>query len=316
LAAGTGLAQAVRMTRAVLLLLVLSACGVPGEGAQMRFCPEEEVCADPPDAIHGLSFTIVSPSREWITFGQVAVGSTATVTVSEAGLSGDPPFVQPFDATSGGRAFDVVGLAPPVVRVHAASEGTAYLRILEPNSQRLYERIEIRTAAVRRLVLSAFTQATNSVSPRPSLPVVLWAGATVPLTVVLEDDFGEAVVDEGLAIQGGRQQAWDTIEVDGPTDFAATTSAGLTLAQRIETTQTVDEIALVSTLHLANETIACFRALSGGALVVGAPWTFSGPGVQPDQDCAIVRGAGAIPVDVQVGGASLHVVVTVVSVTP
>jgi hypothetical protein len=207
-----------------------------------------------------------------------------------------------------------VAVAPPHVEARGVAAGDALLRILEPKTGQLYDRIDVHAAEVERMVLLPMTLATSLETPHPSRPVVLWGGSTAKLVVALEDAAGTRLVDEGLMLEGGQRRAWDSIAVDGPTDFTATTSAGLRLEQRIATTTTIDDI--VAWTAFSPPAAVCFRALSGGALVVGAPWQLTGPAIDPSAvrgDCVTLRasGLGSIAVDIVIGDFSRTVEVSV-----
>src|SRR5262245_52666105 len=124
-----------RLSSLLTLTVMFSACTMPGERAGSHSCPPGETCSL--ETPHGLRFAGYSLDG---TIHPTAVAGTQTITIY--GNGGDPT-PSDFDAASSGPAFTIGGVAPPSVEIHGVSAGTAYLRILEPGTNLLYDRVVV-----------------------------------------------------------------------------------------------------------------------------------------------------------------------------
>src|SRR5712692_3228335 len=121
------------------LPIVLVGCAAPGEraGTCGFFCPETrcpggESCST--DTPSGLYFGGDGTGRPGVT----AVGGRQTLTIYEGERGAE--LTRPFDASSTDPSLRVVSIRAPRVTLEAVTSGSAYLRILKPGTEFLYDR--------------------------------------------------------------------------------------------------------------------------------------------------------------------------------
>ncbi|MDI1451437.1 hypothetical protein [Polyangium sp. 6x1] len=227
-----------------------------------------------------------------------AVGGTQTVSVYYANAP-SAPYVAGFEA----RLVDstvarLPSPGPTTLVLRGVSEGKALLRLLEPRTSKLLDRVEIETAAVQRI----------SVLPRELLDEKMeageWAllqGAPAELGIVLFGANEMQLVDESLEVRAHgaevSRRTWDRYEVmtSAPSAVSLDVRAG---DQRgsvdVQVVTSIDDITRKATegsgegrieigVGAGGETI-CFQAKSGRKTVVGAKWVF-----EPSETLTVAR---------------------------
>jgi len=254
-------------------------------------CPPDEDCSDATP--NGLWFggtptgDVGFLSLQWPKV--TAVGGRQTIrlfTDSDA----SKPLDLPFTATVSALPLALDDTQPSSVVVAGRYPGSALLRIAEPDTDLLYDRLTIEAAHVDQMYLiPAGEYVVDFDLAVPESRFAVLTGSNVRLTVAMIDAAGDRVVDEGMTIDPAVGLAADpegyvdTVEVaptaDGPIDVAvhAGTESVVHLsvpaaasANSLETAQ--DNV----TLAVGQHGIFCFRARTAdGAYLLGADWTFT-----------------------------------------
>ncbi len=262
-------------------------------------CPAGEVCS--PDTPTGLYFggsvlgdeifdSIVEPHR-------TAVAGTQTLDIfSDADASDE--FIG-FDAVAAGPSFQVVAVAGNQVSVAGVAGGTDFLRLVDPESGELYDRIALQTAVVdtiaivpQKIDLLGDQELYDAASPA----VVYHASGTSELVVALYDASDVRLVDETLTLALGtgfvRDTAqWDRFEHDpvapGTYVFTFTLGSGeigdlsATFVDAVDAVVWVPGLANSERAEPASGAVVgqqkrfCFRAENGGRPVVGATFGYT-----------------------------------------
>jgi hypothetical protein len=243
-------------------------------------CPEGEACSDATP--YGLTFA--SPpfgDDHFNTTGPpkvTAVGGTQTIDVGRLGGL-------PYDAT-GSPELDVIANGDGTVTVIGLAPGSGYLRIVEPGTQLLYDRIllrvdEVATASVVDGTLSF--PVLDAEEPR-----VFWAGAIHPMVIALHAADGGRLVDHGVALDlpGGwttDADRWDRFTsgpgvAAGELPIAVTLSQGATVTASLPLVDDVDQLVSAGAgngpeagVGQGSTRPVCFRAIDDGILVRGVP---------------------------------------------
>ncbi len=275
----------------------------PDAGSPGDNCPEGETCS--PDTPYGLYFG-GAPLGDSI-FDRVdgpqttAVGGVQTITVF-ANSRADP-FTLPFDAAASSSALEIAELAPPAVRVRATEvDSGTYLRILEPGTDLLYDRISLAAEPVASVGLSPAGDylATDIYLPADQatdgVGLAVLAGATSELVVTLNSSGGWRLVDEEIEVVSSSlaglardPERWDVIRVapTAPVDgrIKVTAGDGIPHPVSLRVVAGADDIrgvegwfggmprAQMALDHTAN---LCFRATNQGDAVLGASWSYAG----------------------------------------
>src|SRR6202022_4474072 len=71
----------------------------------------------------------------------IAVGGTQSIRALEGAGAGAPPFMLAFIAAASAPVILVVSTTPPDVVVEGKSAGQAYLRLLDPGTNLLFDRV-------------------------------------------------------------------------------------------------------------------------------------------------------------------------------
>jgi hypothetical protein len=231
---------------------------------------------------------------------KVAVGGRQIIKVLAS--PEDVVGVLAFRAASSGPAVTLGDLAPPNVTVLGNSQGTAYLRILDPTlgTQLLFGRAQIDVVPIASVDVRPATYQTDTADSAFAADVhaqwVMFAGGTENMVVRLFDAQGNRLADESvfLGVSGGplalagASPNWDTLSI------AALTGAGSqgTLSvrtgdagnhdQQIDLVTTVDQILRVDATGATADpstpvkarvpTTYCFRAVNNNRLVAGVTW--------------------------------------------
>ena len=290
------------MTRQSLLqtlaaLLLLTACGSPGERATGgEGCPPEEMCSS--KTPNGLWF-----SGAWFFDGSIdsgpkttAVFGSQTITVLASSDLTDT-FSEVFTTESTQPLFiDVT--SPPTVIVSADGEGSGYLRIIDSETNELFDRISINSAnvfSVRAAPVEAVKYDPEAVE---KMNWALLSGVSLDLGFMLLDSVNNRLVDEKMTVDiaGDASLAsgpfsWDTQPIKatgvGFADINVHTGNGDSFPQGMPIVDTIDDVVLVpSTLGSSTslsivtgkDQIYCFRGLSGNLAVAGLSWSVSTQG--------------------------------------
>lgn len=258
-------------------------------------CPEGEICS--PDTPYGLYFGGAPLGDDWWSAvgppEVTAVGGTQTIAVFSN--SNADPLTLPFDAAAGDDALEVTA-APPVAIVGAESATTGtYLRILEPGTDLLYDRIRLRADAVASMALvpaGSFAMTDYDLNEEPEVGMALLAGGVSEVTVALESAFGERLVDEEMTVEmppGYARDAerWDVIvaepEAAGEDTIVVTAGTAAPTSMALRVVEAVDEIRWVRSMISYREPDSavigqqfnfCFRGMNQGDMVLGLSWSF------------------------------------------
>lgn len=300
---------------------MVSGCAIPGaRNMNGGTCPAGEICSS--TTPEGLSFTGTQSSDDIFGGGLAvtAVGGTQTINVLIGQDSDATPFLGGFDAkTTNAGVFTVEQTKPPELLVRGQAIGTAALRLLEPGTDKLLDRVDLTVAPVTKV----------TVFPRDlvlagdvSAGWAMLAGSATQLVVQLHDRTDARLVDQtiSMAPQFGeaKQMAWDLFEVTapdkGPTLYQVKTGEGTSFSPDAAVVSAVDDISISPftfqgmeplKLNLKDTLLACFVARAGGTKVAGATWQFTpsaGVEIIPDNPdiptsttppgCTQIRGAG------------------------
>jgi hypothetical protein len=306
-------------------------CETPGERARTGECPPEEVCSD--DTPDGLYFRGAPFAGSGRSVKRIAVGGTQSITVLEGrGDSGDR-FVAPFDATiSSPMLVDKVGPADLVVTAEEA--GSAYLRINDPDTGELYDRVTVRSSEIDTLEISAHGYADEDAR--------LFAQGRPVVVVRMTSEGGDRLVDEGIEFAADdadvSRDSWDLVGLSemaaGEIDVVVTTSAGDEHARTFEVVDSIDTLERVylsddseSESEVAVDSLIplCFEGRHDDSPVAGLDWAWEAIGpleVHPstlvNDGCVLVEGleTGAATLVVTAGGLELSVELEVVEAPP
>jgi hypothetical protein len=295
----------------LLLLLLAAACAAQGERARDG-CPSGEVCS--PDTPNGLFFLGPPVGDELLGRmmpAPVAAGGTQSIRVLIGPGSTSPPFDDDFEALSSNAALGIDDVDPPDVTVHGLAAGQAFLRIVEPSTGLLYDRLGVEVRPVERAIVRprahAVPIADVEFTRDRTIDWVGLAGAEVQLLVILESESGVRLVDESIELSfpgPTTREQWDVLTVraqDGT--FTIRTGDGVTRTAAIRAVAAVEDIVSVpgptpwttSEPLPAGGVTLCFRATTGGKLVAGADWSFTStmftPSPSLSPNCAAVTGA-------------------------
>lgn len=336
---GTGRAMEPGMTklplRTALTALVISAsvsgCAIAGEraGNGTGQCPTGETCSELTP--HGLFF-VGTASTDNIFKGGLATtarGGRQTVTALTGSGSGSPAYDGDFDAkVEDAKIVSIFSVTPPSVKLDGEGLGSTRLRLLEPDTNLLLDRVEVKVAAVSSV--SLFPAELMFLADNDK-PWAMLAGNKASLFVRLGSAGGDRLIDENLSLSSATgsvtAEGWDRFSVEAPTkgDASFQVKAGDTsLSAKATVVASIDEVVGSSELGTVEDPIkvtvdgdstVCFVARSGGLPVAGADWEFSlSSGVAPADvaidlplpSCVGMHGvtAGPAEITVKAGGVS------------
>jgi hypothetical protein len=216
-------------------------------------------------------------------------------------------------ATTSDAPLGVSGATPPDVTVLGLASGRAFLRIAEPGTNALFDRVELAVEPIAEVALVPRSAALDADFVEQGGSFLLLAGGSDALVAQLRGAGGERLVDESLtlAVAGGglgvgARESWDTLRVTGLSAANGTVSvrsgAGSRFDQEVRVVAGLDDIRSVRAIGGAastdepqssnREATFCFRATSGGTLVAGATWSFApvaGLTLTPVGSCVRVR---------------------------
>lgn len=300
-------------------------------------CPPEETCSDATP--NGLWFGgTPTGDQGWLNLQWphvTAAGGRQTIrlfTDSDA----SQPFDLPFTATVSDLALSIVDTQPSSVVVTGRYNGSALLRIAEPDTDLLYDRLTIDAAHIDRFYLvpaGEYLMDFDLAVPESRFAVM--TGSSARLTVAMLDADDNRVVDEAMTIDPAAglsadpQGYVDTVEfaptADGTTDLAV--HAGNEPVAHLNAVATAGASSLETeqndvTLAVDQNGTFCFRARTAtGAYLLGADWTFTSSAnltlttTIDDVVSHCVGGkaaaAGTATLTARAGGASLSVTVQI-----
>jgi hypothetical protein len=279
------------VTRQMRLVLAIALCAgcfdVTGDGAGDQVsagsgtgdCPGGGTCS--PQTPHGLTFAGVQlafgafPPGADTEHANIATGGTDLIVLEED----DAPFSRPFAAAVDDPAALTIAATSGSTVTLVGGTGTTELEITDPATGLLYDRYAyassrlVTAAAVPEDVLVSAPDWLTTTAPT----FAFWPG-DLEVTIALENVGGSnRLVDTSLvlALAGATQLDWQTLSIPGATPgtyaIAATSAGGDGTAAPLVVVDHADAITpLITTGGLA-----CFEAATGGAFVVGIPWTFT-----------------------------------------
>lgn len=320
------------------------ASGSKGDRAESGHCPEGEVCS--PDTPDGLYF--VGPGFADSFFNAdvrpTAVGGRQTISIDPVGLF---HVLSTFDAETTDPALAVTSVDPPQVTITGISAGSAHLRIFEPLTGALYDRLTVSAAEVESIEVEPFVYET-SYDDDDLYPPLYWGDTSLTWIARLFSSSNIRLVDETMTFGGAgtsgaqvtRPGTWDLAEVT-PTGDTSVISVGAMSGSGVigegsaEIAYEVDFILVdadtpVPETHDASEPLSlCFAAYFGERRILGMSWevTMTGPnGEEPEfagpslfqTNCIMLlaRTAGVWQLDVTAGQVTESYDITMVPPQP
>jgi hypothetical protein len=273
------------MKIAPILLALSAGCTTEGFRADGGGCPLDEVCSD--ETPYGLRFAGTRFAGDWLFADpgvkMIAEGGSQTVEVRENDI-GETPLSRPFSASMDGSGWSVLATEPPEVQIAAAAEGVGYLRIADPDTDELYDKVDVQSRRVERAEL--WSNQREVVSDDAGW--LMHVGEDRQVYVDLRSPGDDRLADESLVIEGdGAQVAWDVFSIDraepGSVTLEAVTGGGDRFELVVEFVDAIDGIAVdgepETELEAGSSTFYCFRAAAGAATVYGMEWSFQASGV-------------------------------------
>lgn len=232
-------------------LLLSMASGSPGERAETGQCPPGEVCSDATPSglrFHGPSFGDEFLSSEAVEV--TAVGGTQTLRVEQNALFSGP--MPPFVAEVTNTAFRVTGVVGDNVTVQADAQGQSTLRILEPGTGDLFDRIQITALPMTRVTFSFDGNPWSGEDPNASGD--LHYGPSPLQGIARLYNQSTRLVDQGglslwlpepSLVQDHRVLHWDRFEVQAASDathiiMGVQTRSGATAIAEVELAWAID----------------------------------------------------------------------------
>jgi len=303
------------------------ASGSKGDRAETGACPEGEVCSpDTPSGLYfqGPGFADVLLNSDVQT---TAVGGRQTLNIEPAGFG---EHLDSFDAETMEPVVTVATVNPPRVTLQGDAVGSTYLRIFEPLTGALYDRLTVSSAEVETVEVEPLVY--ESPFEDDGLYPPLYWGDTSLTWIARMYSTNTRLVDENLTfdtstadVEVTQPGTWDLAEVT-PTAgvdvimVTAESGSGVTGEASVDLAHEVDYIledpdSPVPQTHDASDQLhLCFAAYLGDRRILGIPWEFTmtGPeGEEPEHlgpvlfesNCVTVRAgtAGLWHLDVTAG---------------
>lgn len=319
-------------------LLAIAGCTTGGERADSGECPAGEVCSALTP--YGLHF-IGNPMADEIFLSgpsATAIGGTQEIDLEYERANGlryslDLPWAADDDGALGVRVLEQSG---STVTVGGQRSRKNYLRIVNPNTEELYDRYEIAGAAISDIRLIG-----TEAEVVPQGAELVWAPGDQRIGIAL---FGEVqdgsdaeiqrIVDSSmsLSLAGSERTHWDELRLSNATIgvHPLTIEAG-DVAPRsldVEIVANADAITVIGgavpTVHPNGSTTICFQAKNAGRYIYGLTWQFNVDGEASTggkqsamRNCVSVRAevgqSGTIPVSAAAGGQQIDVAVAISS---
>lgn len=268
-------------------LLLAVGSGSKGERAETGVCPPGETCSN--ETPSGLYFKGPSFADAWFNSDvhPTAVGGRQTITIDPVGWL---THLYDFDADFSTPAFTIASLAPPRVTVKAEAEGAAYLRILEPGTGLLYDRLSISALKVSHVTVDPYW---SFLDPAQHAGVELHYGGT-PATFITRIFSGSTrLIDEdvtfeplaGASMDSSTGSIWDTASIqatEGATSLSVRARASdgtmgegsLPLVWEIDEILSSESFPWPDTVIVGDSILACFYGELEGRAVSGVPFIF------------------------------------------
>lgn len=283
--------RALRGTRALGILLALSltpllilasACGVPGERAGTGECPEGETCSTATPS--GLVFHGSGPSGTLLggtTIAPTAIGGTQSIRLETLRGEALPAFRA---MSTDPSILDVQSMSGTRVTVTGISEGSARVRVLDTNEDdALIDRVTLRSALVTETRVAGAIDLISALAP--SIPRTAFAPGEHTIAVHLLSAGGGLVVDQSMSVVATTTpisiEAWDSFTLDVPatgTALDVTIGRGDTFVAQVEAAASADGIALATwlfdeeddgVLEIREGALLCAVATLGDAWIIG-----------------------------------------------
>lgn len=322
------LVQPMRLRIPTLVLLtstsLVAACS-GGERNQTGDCPADEVCSDQtPDGLHFLGTELHDLPVGTGPFS-TAVGGTQFVDIMIKD-QGDQlvPLADrfPFAASiSDGDALTVQpgGVGGSNVLVTGLAAGTDYLRITEPNSELLMDRISLTAGSIERVDLVA-----PGLEVRDSGAALAFLAGEIRFGLNLFGSGSARLIDTSLTASLGGSAATmlrfdvaQNLTASPGTTTVAIIAGGASFSKTIEVVAAIDIIAPQSdtfedVISVGDQGSVCFAAKAGTAVVAGLAWTFdvAGAATQGESvytNCAAItfNSEGTATVTASAGGSTV-----------
>jgi len=248
-----------------------------GDTSCTTTCPAGETCS--PDTPNGLYFGGATTCNSAYAGGPMAtaVGGTQTIVIDGLGIL-------PFTVAVDGDAFTAMAGAGGTVAVTGVADGTAELRILDPGTGELYDRIALDVATAESAQVSSCTTLWGDGEPTH----VLWFDSTALLAVELVGG-GTVLADQTMTIAlpaGSNPYSWDSFApsvplATGTLAVETTLTDGTPLTATAGVVDHADAVTYAATLGeplsdglaVGDTGLYAFAATSAGAGIMDVPFT-------------------------------------------
>ena len=269
------------LTRALLSASVFTFAGAAscdgGEIADTGVCPDSEICSG--ETPKGLRFQGATIAENLFDVGDVktlAQGGSQHVRLLDAGTDAD--FAKQFEATVEANLATVAHNQTNQFTLHAGqATGDSYLRITEPATGALFDRLRISVAPVTKTHMSLTLGDSMAQLAQDDQA---WVAPGGVVYVRLDTTIG-AAVDESMELTGsGTQTKWDRFVVGNP--LPGTTQVQIKRAGQQPQALTLKVVAAADSLkqyfpasqiERGVPSLMCFHAFTQGH-VVHVPWQF------------------------------------------
>ncbi len=262
-----------------------------GERRATGECPEGEICSDlTPRGLYFAGSVLSGGSMQPVSV--TAVGGQQTITVLTSSRP-DSFFRLPFEvALTDDNVFSVESLDPPRFTLQGIQSGTSLLRVVDPSSGELFDRISVVAAPIYDRYLRA-----KSGETRVQGSWAFYNGTMQGVFVVLLDAMERRLVDETMIIThlnpgevgDFTQVEWDLFQLEGfepgIVEVMVQTGDGDSFNDEVSLVDMVDDVYVKSASPEDGVVMAgfyanvCFRAENDGVVVLGAPWEFEVSGI-------------------------------------
>lgn len=264
------------------------------------FCPDDETCSSAtPD---GLTFARVYPMPP-MPYGSHRVDYPRPIALgAREALRFRDPLDRPLPAYDARSSLSLLSVTPAgvgLVVLEGVHEGEAYLRLTEPSSESLFDRIAV---AVKKIdSVRVLPQEPASAAARYAL---MRDGQAIFVVGAASHD-GDWLADDGLALEGTSAQSVNVLGLDGDRTLVARASDGTRGETEVFVVDRVDSVGLYDLRglgglrleSLAGEVpidkprVVCAAAWAQGSPVVGERFVFVGSANVRIDDSPILVGS-------------------------
>lgn len=275
-----------RIGFALLLAGAAGACTTEGFRADGGGCPRDEVCSE--ETPNGLRFAGSRFADDDLTIDRtvkaIAEGGSQSIEVLRNDVDLTP--LTRFAAEMEGSGWAVIASSPPDVLIAADKEGIGYLRVADPDTDELYDKVDVKARRVERVELGPDPREL----PGETESWALLTGEDRQVYVALYAPDDERLADESMALAAadgaGAQVAWDVLSIDraepGTGVVEVETGGGEIFELPVQWVEAIDAVAFDGdpepSLPVGTTWWYCFRAYAGEATVYGAGWEFEAEG--------------------------------------